>query len=1277
MHAVVLWMSSENIFFSAFKSSSIIGLGIRVIILYLHEYSNRTQLQLSLQKNLSQESTRGFWNHTLSIWMLPFFLHARQTMPSPETMDRAAERTKAQTLPEVFDASWVKYSSQSNALMKCCYSLQKSSLLQATAWRLIASFLKLSLPAFIFQLVTFVDNIQATNNDTLTHGLELPVLGATIIFFGLAISGAASESVDAYIKLTTERMMTSAVTRKLLQVSTKSVSKFATLQLLTEHISNIGESSNIIFKAGTSAIGLAVTFKLLWDIVDVAAFVVVGVALGTTSVAYILLQQNIGSLKVWAEKSQNRRSHTRHLIQPITAAKLPKTNDITYNILKQDRENELESRDKYWSINAAVYGIITSTYALTPAMALYFCRLHPSLTGKPPMLLSFLTTTVLLSDTLKDIQEIPGFWARIQASFHYVEDFLRISSERNEDAPQIKDTEPEDEESPAVEFSNATLASSSAGPIVRDVNISLPRQSLTIVTGEVGSGKSTFLRSLVDCQLVRAGIVGVHEPVLGYCGQDPWIQNLSILENIVGPNTFERAWYRRVLNLCCLSDDIRALPGSNNFVAGRLGANLSQSLQHRIALARAIYSRATFLVLDDIFMAQSAFVTGQLITNILAPDSFIRQYSTIIMATKRTDPFHDVCDRFLKIGFNGQVADLNALEIGDETDESDDLSAQYVKQISQVPVTEATKKHRTFSRDIDAQFGQATHLHDNPDGIKYSAILAQLNLPVTILCGLLLVAQVILEELPILMLRRNFEAHGISIFLHLWSIFLTACSGILYALALHIFRTNALSTMLASVHDKLLGSIFGASISSLTSENILAGANLLCEGIQAMDLSLYHGTFNVLYSFLGVTSALSFAASQHITGIIIYPICYSYLYITYKLYAPASYQLLQLQSKTSASLCSAFAETASGADHIRALRLQAFQETYVQKVFDNKERIHAYIVSSKRWLEFAIDLMLALLNCITVAISVYMHVPSYKAGISVFVLLYMRTMTLKLFYSLEKLDACSVTLKQMEDLQSTLRKRPVTAEGPACSVWHGPGHIRFQHAFIGYNPTMETSTLRNVSINIPGGTRTGFYGSIGCGKTTLSLALLNQLPYSGSITVDDVEVRDIPHNIFRTLFTVIPQKPVTFPNATIRQNLLPDEIDPHHLRAEDNYEHTIQHVLYNVGLFDLVERVGGLATRFSQLNLTSEQLQRFSVAKGLMEHRIHRSKVVVIDGATSYVNIHTLQQLRDVMRDSFAQNECTILTASDNEPALHGSRLVFGIRYGNVLRLIGPNPVDD
>lgn len=204
-----------------------------------------------------------------------------------------------------------------------------------------------------------------------------------------------------------------------------------------------------------------------------------------------------------------------------------------------------------------------------------------------------------------------------------------------------------------VQFVHTTISSSDTSPIVREIDVSILQQSLTVITGDVGSGKSIFLRSIVDRHLVRSGTLAVNVAAIGYCAEDAWVQNLSIRDNIVGPSTFEEDWYNQVLDLCCLEEDIGHLIGRDAFIAGRFGANLSQSLQHRIvrtfyilpiisrltiskAIARAVYSRAALLLLDDSFSMHSASVASQLLARLFSPNGVVRRTSTIVVAA--TDP---------------------------------------------------------------------------------------------------------------------------------------------------------------------------------------------------------------------------------------------------------------------------------------------------------------------------------------------------------------------------------------------------------------------------------------------------------------------------------------------------------------------------------------------------------------------------------------------------------------------------------------------------------------
>lgn len=114
------------------------------------------------------------------------------------------------------------------------------------------------------------------------------------------------------------------------------------------------------------------------------------------------------------------------------------------------------------------------------------------------------------------------------------------------------------------------------------------------------------------------------------------------------------------------------------------------------------------------------------------------------------------------------------------------------------------------------------------------------------------------------------------------------------------------------------------------------------------------------------------------------------------------------------------------------------------------EKVQAYTLASKRWLALAIDITLAILNCTTVIIGLTMSVEPFKAGIGIFIFIYMRFMAMKLFSSVEKLDACCITMKQIEDFKEQLRQEPKAVQGPVQHRWPGPGHIRFQNVHVGY-----------------------------------------------------------------------------------------------------------------------------------------------------------------------------------------------------------------------------------
>jgi len=68
----------------------------------------------------------------------------------------------------------------------------------------------------------------------------------------------------------------------------------------------------------------------------------------------------------------------------------------------------------------------------------------------------------------------------------------------------------------------------------------------------------------------------------------------------------EKARYDRVVAACCLPEDLKELPLRDQTVVGENGTSLSGGQKARVALARALYSKAPLLLLDDIFSALDA-----------------------------------------------------------------------------------------------------------------------------------------------------------------------------------------------------------------------------------------------------------------------------------------------------------------------------------------------------------------------------------------------------------------------------------------------------------------------------------------------------------------------------------------------------------------------------------------------------------------------------------------------------------------------------------------------
>lgn len=209
------------------------------------------------------------------------------------------------------------------------------------------------------------------------------------------------------------------------------------------------------------------------------------------------------------------------------------------------------------------------------------------------------------------------------------------------------DKEPVSEPSEGIVFNNATVAwpriedadvregdaeeQREAHSMLKDANLDFPLGKLSVITGKTGAGKSLLLAALLGEVKLLAGTIQmpplpnfddraeyipgpdwIIPQLTAFVSQTPWIEGGTVRENIVFGLPFVADRYRKVLAACALPKDIELLVDGDETEVGPKGVTLSGGQRWRVALARALYSRAGILILDDVLSAVDAHV-GRLI----------------------------------------------------------------------------------------------------------------------------------------------------------------------------------------------------------------------------------------------------------------------------------------------------------------------------------------------------------------------------------------------------------------------------------------------------------------------------------------------------------------------------------------------------------------------------------------------------------------------------------------------------------------------------------------
>lgn len=510
-------------------------------------------------------------------------------------------------------------------------------------------------------------------------------IGAAIfIYSGLAISTAIYEYNNQKISVQVRGCLVSSVFRQMTRLKANaSTEKAASLTLMSSDVERIIQNVKFLHDYYANLVEGALAAWLLQRQLGLAFLVPIGVVL-----VCFCISLNMGKLsgprqKVWMQATQQRVQSTASTIAGLKVIKMLGLATLTATI-ERLRATELSAskRFRHIAVLAAANGF-APTY-LMPFLT--FAATSRSLDlGSLFVSLSFML--LLANPLIRIFQLVPqsaaGFacLVRIQTfleldarvdnrQFPATNDSSGNSSEGKGPGVQIIQEEHgmEQEHGPeqklgggrdiAIEIKEGCFGWVEDKLSLQDLSIRIPKSSLTIVVGPVGSGKSTLCSVLLGEVTYAKGYVIFAEPLsnIGSCGQTAFLPNVSIRDAVIGYSQLDTTWYDTVIKACALEIDLLQLSDGDKSIIGSNGAALSGGQRLRVALARAVYSRASIVVLDDILSGLDRSTGEEVFTNLLGNNGLLRLQKTTIVLCTHDLRFLAIADHLIVLDAQGQVA---------------------------------------------------------------------------------------------------------------------------------------------------------------------------------------------------------------------------------------------------------------------------------------------------------------------------------------------------------------------------------------------------------------------------------------------------------------------------------------------------------------------------------------------------------------------------------------------------------------------------------------------
>ena len=347
-------------------------------------------------------------------------------------------------------------------------------------------------------------------------------------------------------------------------------------------------------------------------------------------------------------------------------------------------------------------------------------------------------------------------------------------------------------------------------------------------------------------------------------------------------------------------------------------------------------------------------------------------------------------------------------------------------------------------------------------------------------------------------------------------------------------------------------------------------------------------------------------------------------------------------------------EILTGIMPIRAFSREKFEEERFDAA--NKDLMKTQLFTN-RTMTFMMPAMTLIMNGISLLIVWFGVHAMETSGMQVGDLIAFITYTMQIVMSFLMLTAISIMLPRAgvaaDRIEEVLRTEPVIEDPAPAQLPAGlenkqwRGVVQFDHVNFRF-PGADADALEDITFTAEPGKTTAIIGSTGCGKSTL----LNLIPRfydvtGGKITLDGVDLRQMPQETLRAQLGYVPQKGVLF-SGTIESNLKfgGDAIPDADMVQAAEIAQATEFISAKPEGYQSPIAQGGT-------NVSGGQKQRLSIARAIAKN----PKVYLFDDSFSALDYKTDVTLRRALKEKTG-DATVIIVAQRISTVLHADQIL-------------------